>query len=97
MNARESRSRRPLGIESLEGRIALAGGLASAVHVKAHHAEVEVHKGGKAVQTVVHHAAVAAHAHGLDDPATHDAGHAKGGVGEVGHHGGGKDDSTGHK
>jgi len=35
--------------------------------------------------------------HQADDPASHDANDAKGGVGEAGHRGGGKDDATGHK
>ncbi len=106
MNTRELRSRRPLGIECLEGRVALSGGLAplaSAAHVehaKVHHAEVEMHKGVEAEHGGGHHAndaTVEAGMHQADDPASHDANDDKGGVGEAGHRGGGKDDATGHK
>ena len=56
MNSRTQRARRNLGIECLEGRLALSGGLATvapAAHARGQHAEVEHHKG--------HH----------DDPAAH--------------------------
>ena len=107
MNSRTHRARRTLGIECLEGRLALSGGLATvapAAHARGHHAEVEHHKGHK-VEAAAHHANSASKGHDdpashhddpaahHDDPATHhdDPGQA----GETGHHGG-KDDTTGH-
>ena len=65
MNSRTQRARRPFGIEGLEGRLALSGGLASVAHVEhaRGHAEVEKHKGDKAE----------IHARGADDAPGHDA------------------------
>ena len=86
MISRNRRNSLSFTLESLEGRVALSGGLAQ-VHTHAH-AEVETHKAHKPEHRV--QAAASGNHHQADDPATHDANDDKA------HHGGGKDDAPGH-
>ena len=91
MNSRTQRARRNLGIECLEGRLALSGGLATvapAAHARGQHAEVEHHKGHHD-DPAAYHGTSATKGH--DDPAAHHDD-----PGETGRHGS-KDDATSHK